>query len=405
MRSLLGRIAGFGSLPLLASVAPLLLLGVVTRSCTVEEWAALSIGQAVGSFATAAVMFGWQVVGPPAIALSATDGERRAVYASSWWLRITLLAVVAPGAAAIAVALSPSDAAALAAVMCASAALSGLSMSWYAIGLGRPGLVTVFDVVPRLTSLAVGAAAVAATGHALWYPVCAILGIVVGQAAFHRRSFARFLPAVPSRDGLRAAARLSAPGAGVIVIAGARSAAPVPAATFVGGADQVALLSSADRLYRYGLFSASALGDALQNWVLEDGVGGRRQRVALGLHFALGVVGAAMLVAEGPLATRLLFGDHLVAPTAMFVGYAAAFFFVSAGTPIVRNVLVPRGRTRVVVVCDAIGLACAAAAALPMVSAFGVPGIPLALAVAEGVAASGYAVMALRALRVGASPA
>ncbi len=400
MRSLLSRLVGFGSLPLLASLAPLLLLGIVTRSCTVEEWAALSVGQAVGSFATAAVMFGWQVVGPPAVALAETEEARSSVYASSWWMRLFALVLVTPGAAIVAAALSPSDTAALAALMCASAALSGLSMTWYAIGLGRSGLITAFEVVPRLSSLAVGAAAVAATGRAIWYPVCAILGVGVAQALFHRRRFARFVPTFPGRAEMRSAIRLSAPGAGVILIAGARSAAPVPAATFVGDAGQVALLSSADRLYRYGLFSASALGDALQNWVLEATGRRRRHAIALGLHLGLGLAGAVALIAAGPLATRLLFGEHLAAPLPLFVGYAAAFFFVSSGTPIVRNILVPQGRTRVVVVCDTIGLACGGAAAVPMIAGFGVPGIPLALAVAEGVAASGYTLMALRARRV-----
>jgi len=400
MRSLLARLLGFGSLPLLASLAPLLLLGIVTRSCTVEEWAALSIGQAVGSFATAAVMFGWQVVGPPAIALAEDEEARASVYAASWWMRLLVLVVATPCAAVVAVVLSPPDTAALAALMCASAALSGLSMTWYAIGLGSPGLITAFEVAPRLVALAIGAGAVAATGHAVWYPVCAILGVAVAQALFHRRSFTRLVPALPGREALRAAVRLSTPGAGVILIAGARSAVPVPAATFVGDAAQVALLSSADRLYRYGLFSASALGDALQNWVLEGGGRVRRHAIALGLHLGLGVVGGVLLIVAGPLATRLLFGDHLAAPTSMFVGYAAAFFFVSAGTPIVRNVLVPLGRTRVVVVCDAIGLVCGGAAALPLLSGVGVAGIPLALAVAEGVAASGYAFVALRVRRV-----
>ncbi len=402
MRSLSARLFGFGSLPLLASLAPLLLLGIVTRSCSIEQWAALSVGQAVGSFATSAVMFGWQVVGPPAIALAKTEEIRAGVYASSWWMRLLLLILVTPCSAILAAALSPPETAALAAIMCASAALSGLSMTWYAIGLGRPGLITAYEVLPRLSSLAIGAAMVAVTCRAIWYPACAILGVVVAQILFHRSLFSRFFPAPPGREALRSAARLSVPGAGVILIAGARSAAPVPAATFVGDAGQVALLSSADRLYRYGLFSASALGDALQNWVLEDALRGRRHAIAVGLHIVLGVVGGLLLIWAGPLASRLLFGDHLEAPVTMFIGYAAAFFFVSVGTPIVRNVLVPRGRTRVVLVCDMIGLSCGAAAALPMIEKFGCAGIPLALAVAEGVAASGYVLMALRARRVGA---
>ncbi len=394
MRSLLARILGFGSLPLLASLAPLLLLGIVTRSCTVEEWAALSMGQAVGSFATAAVMFGWQVVGPPAIALAAGEERSREIYAASWWLRAAVYLVVTPCAAIVSVMLSPEDTGALAAFMCASAAFAGMSMTWYAIGRGRPGMVTVFEVVPRLVSLAAGAVTVALTGHAVWYPVCALVGALATQTVFHRRVFRWLIPTWPGRAALADALRVSAPGALVVVLGGIRSAAPLPASTLVGDTDSIARLSSADRLYRYSLFSASALGDALQSWVLESGIGGRRHRVALFLHAVLGAVGAAGLAVAGPWATVLLFGDHLGAPTALFAGYAAAFFFVSVGTPLVRNVLVPLGRTRAVVGSDAAGLLCGVGAGLPLLSLFGVAGIPLALAVTEATATLGYALSA-----------
>lgn len=395
MKSFANRLVGFGSLPLLASLAPLLLLGVVTRSCTVDEWAALSIGQAVGSFATAATMFGWQVVGPPAIAL-ATDEERsREIYAASWWLRAGVYITVTPCAAVVSVLLSPAGNGALAVLMCASAAFTGMSMTWYAIGRGRPGLITVFEVIPRLVSLAVGAAIVALSGHAMWYPVCALAGALATQAVFHRRIFRWIIPRLPRREALARAVRLSAPGAAVVLIGGVRSALPVPAATFVSDADTVARLSSADRLYRYSLFSTSALGDALQSWVLERGIGGRRQHIALLLHTLLGVAGAAGLAVVGPWATVALFGAHLEATRDFFAGYAVAFLFVSVGTPLVRNVLVPLGRTRAVVAADAVGLVCGVGAALPLIHHFGAAGIPLALAVTEGAATSGYVLSAV----------
>ncbi|MDQ1075612.1 lipopolysaccharide biosynthesis protein [Microbacterium sp. SORGH_AS_0969] len=402
MRLLVARIVGFGSLPLLASLAPLLLLGIVTRSCTVQEWAALGIGQAVGSFATAATLFGWQVVGPPAIALAADDAQRRQVYLTSWWVRIVVFATVTPPAAAVAAAvtmpLATPAATVLAAVMCVAASLSGMSMTWYAIGLGRARMITVFEVIPRLCALAVGAGLVWATAEALWYPCAAIVGVAVTQTMFHRRVFGWFAPPWPGRAAVWAAGRRSAPGAGVTMIAGVRSAAPTALAPSIGTAAAVADLSSADRLYRYALFSASALGDALQNWVLESGRR-RRQAAALALHLTLGTVGAVGLVLLGPWASGVLFGERLAGSRETFIGFALAFFFVCVGTPLVRNVLVPLGRTRRVVVCDLVGLACGAIVGAPLVAGLQVPGIPMALAVVEGVAVLGYAISVVAARR------
>ncbi|SIS16249.1 hypothetical protein [Microbacterium sp. RURRCA19A] len=390
MKVLLARLLGFGSLPLLASLAPLLLLGVVSRASTLDQWAALNIGQAIGSFATAATMFGWQVVGPPAVALTPSEHGRRTTYASSWWLRLGVFGVVTPAAVALSVVTSPGGTGGLAALMCVAAAMSGLSMTWYAIGVGRARLITGFEVFPRMLSLAVGAGLVAVTREPSWYPAAIVGGIVVALTVFHRRYFSWSIPPWPGATALRAAVRTSAPGAGVLMLAGVRSAAPVPAATLVGATGSVAFLASADRLYRYSLFSVSALGDALQNWVLERGGRGRRQRVALVLHGALGVGGALGLAVLGPWTTGVLWGAHVASPPDFFRGYAVAFFFVSVGTPLVRNILVPRARTGWVLLSDAAGLVCGAGAAFPLVAGLGAPGIPWALAVVEGVSVVGY---------------
>ena len=293
-------------------------------------------------------------------------------------------------ASAVSVVASPGGTGGLAALMCVAAAMSGLSMTWYAIGVGRARLITGFEVLPRMLALAVGAGLVAVTREPSWYPAAIVGGIVVALTVFHRRYFSWSIPPWPGATALRAAVRTSAPGAGVLMLAGVRSAAPVPAATLVGATGSVAFLASADRLYRYSLFSVSALGDALQNWVLEQGGRGRRQRVALVLHGALGVGGALGLAVLGPWTTGVLWGAHVASPPDFFRGYAVAFFFVSVGTPLVRNILVPRARTGYVLLSDAAGLVCGAGAAFPLVAGLGATGVPWALAVAEGVSVVGY---------------
>jgi PST family polysaccharide transporter len=328
------------------------------------------------------------VVGPPAVALAADEGERRDTYAAAWWLRAGVWAIVTPAAVVLSVMLSPPGTGWLAALVCVSAALSGMSMTWYAIGVGRARLITAFEVVPRMAALASGAGLVAVTGQPLWYPACTIVGILLAQLAFHRHRFSRIVPLWPGAEALRAATYRSAPGAGVLILAGVRASAPVPVSTLVDGGVGVVPLSSADRLFRYSLFSVSALGDALQNWVLEGEGGRRRQGVAVALHVALGVTGAVGLALLGPWCTPQF-----------CVGYAVAFFFVSAGTPLVRNVLVPRASTRLVLISDVVGLLCGAGAGVALVVGLGAVGIPWALAVAEGTSLLGYVVSVIATRR------
>lgn len=378
------RLAGFGSLPLIASLSPLLVLGIVARVCTPAEWAALGVGQAVGSFATVAVTFGWTVLGPPSLATTRDEGARRDLYAVSWWTRVLVGCLAVPSSAALASILVSPETALLAGCMCSSTALAGLTMAWYAVGLGRPSLAAIFDVIPRLAALGAGASLVWVTGEPLWLPLCAGVGVGVALLAFHRWMHRRFMPPWPGGAALVEGVRASASSAAVMSVGSLYTSAPVPVATLVAGAHAVAGLSSADRLYRYSLFVVGAVADALQAWVLERGIGGRRQTAAVLLHIALGLTGAVGLLALGQGVTAILFGASLAAPGDVLWGYALAFAFVCVSTPFVRNVLVPAGATNGVLIANLAGLVAGVGSLAPAVSWAGVAGVPLAFAATEG---------------------
>jgi len=401
VRSLLLRLAGFGSLPLIASLSPLLVLGVVARACSPDEWAALGIGQAVGSFATVAVTFGWTMVGPPAVATAASPDDRRDLYVVSWWVRVGAATLVIPAAVVLSVVLAPS-APVLAAAMCTSTALTGLSMAWFAVGIGRPRTAAAFDVLPRLAALAAGAVAVVVTAEPVWFPVCAGAGTLLALHAFHRRLIGRLVPPWPGWASVLRALRRSAPGAAVMSVGSVYTSAPVPVASLIGAADQVARMSSADRVYRYSLFAVSSLADALQSWVLERGVRDRRQSVAIVGHAVLASAGGGALVLLGPLATELLFGAALGSSRAVFAGYGLAFFFVCLSTPFVRNILVPLGHARAVLAANVAGLVTGASVLVPATAAAGVPGVSLAFAATEGVTMGYVIVRAVVAWRAAA---
>lgn len=161
--------------------------------------------------------------------------------------------------------------------------------------------------------------------------------------------------------------------------------APVPLATAFLSNMASSHFASGDQLYRYALFAVTALGNALQGWTLESqgSSGHRRQVAALLLHLALGVIGAVALVILGPWATALLFGQELAAPWAVTAWYGLAFAFITMSTPLLRNLLIPAGRKRRVLIATGLsavgGLALMVGAGL-MGSA---PGIAAGMAVSE----------------------
>ena len=126
----------------------------------------------------------------------------------------------------------------------------------------------------------------------------------------------------------------------------AYAGAPLPIAQSLG-LNGAAYLASTDRLYRYVLFPVTGLANALQEWVLRTSGSRRRssQMLAIELHLLLGIVGGTCLVALGPIVGSWLFGNRVAPTHAICIGYGIAFLCVAVATPLVRNVLVPDGKT------------------------------------------------------------
>jgi O-antigen/teichoic acid export membrane protein len=89
------------------------------------------------------------------------------------------------------------------------------------------------------------------------------------------------------------------------------------------------------------------LANALQEWVLQNSGPRRRssQMLAIELHLLLGIAGGACLALLGPIAGSWLFGDRVAPTQAICFGYGLAFLCVAVATPLVRNMLVPDGKT------------------------------------------------------------
>lgn len=402
--TVLRRLTGFTVLPLLSLVTPFLLLPVVARVAGPAGWSSVVAGQAVGTVGATVTFWGWNVIGPVAVARAADPAVRTELYAASLRTRLLLLLPVVPAAAAVAAVVAQPGYRAVGVSMAVATSLLGLSPAWFGIGVGQPWLLFWFDTLPRVGA-AVLAVPVVLVTRAVWtYPAILVIATLVGLVAFQRRH-------APGADWSplpvgRPARELREQGgtAGVNLVATAYASTPAPIATSTFAAPVAAGLSSADAVYRLGLFAVVAAGNAFQGWTLEPDLPGagdrvRRHLAALVAHTVLGVVGGAVLLGLGPWVTGLLFGDAVAAPREVCAGYAVSFLLICASTPFVRNLLIPAGRTRLVLGWTA---ASAVVGLGVMVTAAGdgwLAGVAWGMAASEAALLLGLALPAWRELR------
>ncbi|MCT9002975.1 polysaccharide biosynthesis protein [Microbacterium memoriense] len=384
MTTVARRLLGFTTLPLLSLVIPLLALPIVARVDGAAGWAALAVGQAVGSYGAAVAYVGWNVLGTPTVATAREPEVRRDLYARSFYARLMALAVVIPVVATVAIVIVPGDEAHTAILFAVASALGALGVAWYGVGVSSPGLIAMFDLLPRLATTLITIPLVLLVRDGLPYAIGLIVAPILGLLAFHLRFFGRAVPRWCGFAVLRADIRRNRSAWAIEATGNLYSSAPVPFASVFGDSVGVAAYASGDRIYRYSLYAVVAGGNALQGWVLEtDTSRARRNFVAIALMLGIGLLGGIAIAVFGVPATSLLFGRAVVATQLAMVYLAIAFFSVAASTPLIRNILIPGGLDRQVLnttLCSAgVGLVVMALAA----SAWGASAVAIGLAVSE----------------------
>jgi O-antigen/teichoic acid export membrane protein len=390
VRVLLQRFVGFSAVPLLAFVAPLFLLPIVSRLAGVDGWAAIGTAQAVGALCAMVASFGWNVNGGALIALAEDDAERRALYADSFWSRLICFVLVGGGGAILSAALVGAAYAPLAALVTVATGVASLTLTWFGVGTGSARTILYFETIPVTVAVIIAVPLLLLTQNLFFYPVLLLLGSLTGLLLLHLSMYRRPVPPWDHRRLARALrsnlAIAAADGAG-----GSYTSAPIPVAQSLSGPAAAAELTSADKVYRLALVAVTILGNTLQKWVLEvDYAEGRLRRhlVSLSLHAALALVGAVLLVTAGPFVTTVALGSEVAAGAGVFVGYAITFAIICLTTPLIRNVLVPAGRNRTVLAA----IVGAAAVGLPLMIIWGPLGPQWVVA---GLAASELVVLAV----------
>ena len=381
---LVHRILAFAGLPFLSLVTPFLFLPILARVAGADAWLAIAVGQSVGAFAALFVALGYNTVGPTMVAVAAPDARtellRRSVHA-----RFALFLPAVIVAAVIAALASPEANRLDGALMSVAMTLTGLSSSWFMIGLGRAGLIVRYEILPRIVATALAATALLLLGQVTWYPALLIVATLASIAAYLMRTVGARDVLVARPGEIRGTLRSNRSAMTTEIAGGAYNSLAVTFVSVAAPTAQAAAYVSGDKLYRIGQYSVSALGNALQGWVVEDE--GRefpaRVRRAFLLHGCLGLLGLAAFTLLGPFLSGLLFGDTVAIDTATALGFGVATLGIAIGTVLGRVTLVALGARREFMTSVLIGAAVGVPAILLLAGAFGAAGGAWGLAVGE----------------------
>jgi len=352
---------------------------VLSRLAGVEAWVAIAVGQSVGGFAALVVGMGYPTLAPPVLAV-ASDERRRRYIATSLHVRFPVWGVAAVAAGTVAGWLAPGAFRADAIAPAVAISLAGLAPTWYWVGVGRALPILWSEVVPRAVAMIGAAGVLLLGGDLLWYPLLLGLAMIGGPAVIYARVASTELWTVNRRE-IAAVLRGHLPAMIAESAAGAYNALAVTLVARVTPVAEAARYVSGDKTYRIGQYAVSALGNALQGWVVEHdprGVG-RRMRAAIALHVTLGVAGMVAFGLFGPWLTRALFGAEVAITRATALGLGVAILGIALGTVFGRIGLIMVGARRAFMVSVVCASVVGATALLLAGHRWGAPGAAWAL--------------------------
>ena len=382
--SLARRVLAFAGLPFLSLITPFLFLPILARVAGADAWVAIAVGQSVGGFAALVISLGYNTIGPAMVALAPAD-ERPALLARSLRARGAVWVPTMLAAAAVAALVAPESHRLETVLMAVAMSLNGLASSWYMIGLGRAGLIAVYEIVPRIVATIAAAVLLLQLGQVVWYPVLLIAASLVSVGGFAIRSGVGLSLARSAPGELRAVLREHRSAVTTEVAGGAYNSLAVTFVNSVAVPAQAAQYVSGDKLYRIGQYSVSALGNALQGWVVEDNRAhfAPRVRRSFLLHLALGLAGLAAFSFVGAPLSAVLFGDAVAIDQLTAIGFGVTTLLIALGTTLGRVTLAGLGLRREYMISVLTGAALGVPSVLLLASQFGAAGGVWGLAVGE----------------------
>jgi O-antigen/teichoic acid export membrane protein len=401
---LVRRVIAFAGLPFLSLITPFLFLPILARVAGADAWVAIAVGQSVGAFLALAVSLGYNTVGPALVALTPA-AERPGVLLASIRARLVVLLPAAALGAVIAALIVPSSHRLEGALMAVATVASGLAASWYMIGLGRAGLIALFEIAPRIAATVAAAVLLVLQAPVLWYPVLlliAAIASVLGFAVFTTGWRGLRGPAAATVREVLASNRSAV---ATELAAGAYNSLAV---TFVGitaAVGQAASYVVGDKLYRIGQYSVSALGNAVQGWVVEENRAhfAARARTSFLMHAALGLAGLLGFALLGPWLSVLLFGEAVAIDQLTALGFGFATLGIALGTSLGRVTLVGLGARREFMISVFIAALVGIPSVLTLSGLYGAAGGAWGLALGEAASVAAQALFLARVCRARAA--
>ncbi len=377
------RIVAFAGVPFLALLAPFIFLPVLARLASADAWVAIALGQSVGGFVALVAGLGYSTLAPPVVAV-ATAQERRRLLATSVHVRLPAWLIASAVGVVVSIVLAPDANRVEAAAMAAAMSLAALAPTWYWIGVGRAMPILWTEVLPRMVATLAATGILIAGGGVIWYPVLIAVSMVAGPTAVYLRVAGAELTRIDKTE-VTAILRHHPPAAIAETAAGVYNALAVAIVTSVTPVAQAARYVSGDKAYRIGQYSVSALGNALQGWVVEarEAAIARRMRIVIALHAGLGVVGLVAFGTLGPWLTRVLFGADVAIGRATAFGFGVAILGITLGTAFGRIGLVIIGARHAFMTCVVAASAVGAVGLVVGGSLWGAVGAAWALGTAE----------------------
>jgi len=379
------KVLGFGALPVLLSLSPLLLLPVIARLEGPSGWAAFVVGQSVGNFCLTAQNFGWNIAGPPRIAMLPDHESRLSAFADVFWAKALIFPIVILTGLSATAALTPMPEWVISLPIFFATSTIGFGIQWFGVGTGSPSLIARFEVLPRIGATLLSLPAILLTAQVWIYPLLLVTAMAVSRGTFNVINYGSLLPARRSVKKSIAELRKNSATAVVDMTTNLYNSAPVPIASALLPTVTVAGFASGDRLYRYSLFPLAAIGDSLQAWVLDPTSKQlfRRQLIGIGANATFGVAAGLVLALLGPFFTALLFGEAVQSSSEIMIWYGVCVASVAVSAPLIRNILIPDGRARLVLLATIIGAVVGLGLMLVITPFLGAGGLALALAVSE----------------------
>jgi len=345
------RILAFAGIPFLSLIAPFIFLPVLARLAGADVWVAIALGQSVGGFVALLAGLGYPTLAPPIVAVASVQ-KRRRLLATSLHVRLPVWIVASVLGMIIAASLAPEANRWEAVAMAAAMSIAGLAPTWFWIGVGRALPILWTEVLPRMAATLAATGILLAGGGAIWYPALLAVAMLAGPIVVYVRIVGSEFLCIQRKE-IAEILRHHPPGVIAETAAGIYNALAVAVVTSVTQVAQAARYVSGDKAYRIGQYSVSALGNALQGWVVEarEAAIARRMRVVLLLHVSLGLAGFAAFGALGPWMTRTLFNPDIAIDRATAFGFGAAMLGIALGTAFGRIGLVIIGARQAFMVC------------------------------------------------------